>query len=101
MLVTFRTDAHGDVLMFGDIAVALLKMMGHTGTVPSAIQAADIPAAVARLRQALAAVPPQAPADADDADDAQDDTVSLAHRAVPLIELLTAAARAGEDVLWD
>lgn len=98
MLVTFRTDAHGDVVMFGDIAVALLKMMGHTGTVPSAIQAADIPAAVARLRQALAAAPPQVP---EEADDAQDDTVSLAHRAVPLIELLTAAARAGQDVLWD
>lgn len=98
MLVTFRTDAHGDVVMFGDIAVALLKMMGHTGTVPSAIQAADIPAAVARLRQALAAAPPQVP---EDTDDAQDDTVSLAHRAVPLIELLTAAARAGQDVLWD
>lgn len=98
MLVTFRTDAHGDVVMFGDIAVALLKMLGHTGTVPSAIQAADIPAAVARLRQALAAAPPQVP---EDADDPQDDTVSLAHRAVPLIELLTAAARAGQDVLWD
>lgn len=96
--MTFRTDAHGDVLMFGDIAVALLKMIGHTGTVPSAIQAADIPAAVARLRQALAAAPPQV---REDADDAQDDTVSLAHRAVPLIELLTAAARAGQDVMWD
>jgi hypothetical protein len=35
MLVTFSTKNHADVLMFGDIAIGLLKMMGHSGTVPS------------------------------------------------------------------
>jgi hypothetical protein len=41
MLVTFTTEAYADITMFGDVAVALLKMMGHSGTVPSAIRAED------------------------------------------------------------
>ena len=54
MLVKFRSDA-GDMTMFGDVAIELLKMMGHSGTVPSAMLAKDIPAAVDRLKHAVAA----------------------------------------------
>ena len=43
MLVTFRSNAWGNVTMFGDVAVTLLKMMGHSGTVPSTLLARDIP----------------------------------------------------------
>jgi len=32
--------------MFGDVALAMLKMMGHTATVPGAILAEDVPAAL-------------------------------------------------------
>ena len=49
MLVTFTTDDYGDVIMFGDVALAMLHMMGHTPTVPGAILAADVPAALGRL----------------------------------------------------
>ena len=55
MLVTFRTSAYANITMFGDVAVRLLKMMGHSGTVPSAIRADDVPAALERLKAALAA----------------------------------------------
>ena len=48
MLVTFTTDAFADITMFGDVGLALLKMMGHSGTVPSAILAADVPVALSR-----------------------------------------------------
>ena len=37
--------------MHGDAAVALLRAMGHSGTVPGAILAADLPEALASLRQ--------------------------------------------------
>lgn len=99
MLVTFDSDV-GGFSMFGDIAVTLLKMMGHSGTVPGAILAADIPAAVARLQQQLAGVP--RPADDEPADDnrKKEATVSLHTRAVPLIDLLERAAKRGKDVLW-
>ena len=88
--------------MFGEIAVQLLKMMGHSGTVPSALRAGDIPAALARLRQELAAIPEaearhSKPADNEDAEP----PVTLRTRALPLIELLSAAEQQECDVLWD
>lgn len=90
--------------MFGDVAVKLLKMMGHSGTVPSALLAADIPAAIARLEQGLAAAGPeqenrQSVLSGDDAADAPP-AVGLGLRAQPLIQLLSAAARQDCDVTW-
>jgi len=55
MLVTFRTSAYADITMFGTAAVSLLKLMGHSGTVPGALLAADIPDALERLQAAIAA----------------------------------------------
>jgi len=43
MLVTFTTKAYADITMFGDVAVAMLKMMGHSTTVPGAIVAEEVP----------------------------------------------------------
>lgn len=97
MLVTFTTDAYADITMFGKDALALLKMMGHSGTVPSAILAADVPAALSRLTAAVEASKAE-PTDEDK--DKDEPKVSLAHRALPLIELLTAAAKDGCDVMW-
>ncbi|MBK1618179.1 hypothetical protein CKO42_06925 [Lamprobacter modestohalophilus] len=103
MLITFKTKAYANITMFGDVAISLLKLMGHSGTVPSALMAEDVPGALARLKAAVEAHPeetlemPQAPAS--DGEDGQ--RVSLAHRALPLIELLTAAAAEHENVIWD
>ena len=103
MLVTFRTEAYADILMFGDIAVQLLKLMGHSGTVPGALVAEDVPAALERLRTAIAvhqATVPKAAEEVED-DDVDESPVDLAQRAFPLIEWLAAAAAAKCDVLWD
>ena len=97
MLVTFTTKAYADITMFGDVALVLLKMMGHSGTAPSAIRAADVPAALSRLEAAINATKATPPLEDKNADDAP---VSLAHRALPLIELLTAAAKENCDVMW-
>jgi hypothetical protein len=97
MLVTFTTDAYADITMFGDVAVALLKMTGHSGTVPSAILAADVPAALRRL---TAATEPTKAAPYVDGEEENEPRVSLSNRALPLIDLLTAAAQAGSDVMW-
>jgi len=97
MLVTFTTNAYADITMFGDVALAMLKMMGHSATVPGAILAADVPVALSRLTAAIdaeKASPPVAHRDADDS------VVSMAHRGLPLINLLTAAAKAESDVMW-
>jgi hypothetical protein len=96
MLVTFTTDASADITMFGDVALALLKMMGHSASVPGAILAADVPGALDRLNSAInvdKATPQVADKDADE-------TVSMANRALPLISLLTAAANEKSNVMW-
>lgn len=108
MLVTFRTKAYADITMFGDVAVRLLGLMGHSGVVPSAIAAEDVPEALRRLR---AAVGSQSAADVDtdfgnggqndDIDESGRVRVSLRLRALPLIELLEAAAREQVAVTWD
>jgi hypothetical protein len=99
MLVNFDSKV-GSFTMFGEPAVKLLKMMGHSGTVPSAILAKDIPAALDRLKAALAASPGSSPAEehADEKD--KEPKVSLEQRAFPLIDLLTRAAARGCDVMW-
>ena len=110
MLVTFRTKAYADITMFGDVAKQLLALMGHSGTIPSAIQAEDVPAALERLEAAMAQRRDADAAEAAEADAAEqerrrsgDDAprkVTLSQRAVPLIELLRAAAAKKTDVTW-
>ncbi len=97
MLVTFTTDAYADITMFGDVAQTLLKMMGHSGTVPSAILAEDVPAALSRLTAGIEAAKAAPSVEDEDEDEPQ---VSLSNRAWPLINLLTAAAKEGCDVMW-
>lgn len=103
MLVTFHTDAYPDITMFGEVATRLLKLMGHSGTVPSAIRAADVPAALASLEAAVTEMGTeplgQANPPREDEDRAQP-VISLAQRAFPLIELLKAAAANDDDVMW-
>jgi hypothetical protein len=98
MLVKFDSRV-GGFTMFGEVAVQLLKMMGHSGTVPSALLAQDIPRARARLEGALAASP-AASTEAGEDENGQP-KVSLRQRAHPLLDLLERAAKADCDVLWD
>jgi hypothetical protein len=98
MLITFSTPAYADITMFGDIARRLIRMMGHSGTVPSAILAEDVPDALDRLRRAVEKHGHEETGRGND-DDAQ--SVSLVHRALPLIKLLEAAAEQERDVMWD
>lgn len=100
MLVIFSSQASGNITMFGDIAVQLLKMMGHSGTVPSAILAKDVPAALAELEAALGAAEQQ-PEPEEPTDDLEETSfVSLSHRALPLIDLLKAAVKDESNVQW-
>ena len=99
MLVQFDSKS-GRFSMFDESAVPLLKMMGHSGTVPGAILAADIPPALDRLKAALAALP-ETPRAASEEQDEKEPPVSLRQRAFPLVELLERAARNGSDVVWD
>lgn len=99
MLVKFESKA-GTLMMFGDVAIPLLKLMGHTGTVPSAILPEDIPAALERLKAAVAGRPDAPAPGKGAAPDEGEVPVSLRQRAFPLIELLERAATLDCEVLW-
>ena len=101
MLIKFQSDV-GTLTMFDDVAVPLLKLMGHSGAVPSAIMPEDIPAALVKLKTAVAAQPDSPdPAAATRGDQEEGELpVSLKQRAFPLIELLERAAKRECEVVW-
>ena len=113
MLVTFRSPATESITMFGDAAQSLLKLMGATGRVPGALNAEDVPAALARLEseveslKATTAATAAAPATNEDAAADPDEegkaapAVPLVSRAVPLLSILKRAAAANEGIVWE
>lgn len=109
MLVKFSTG-FGQLVMQGEPAVALIRLGGHSGTVPSAVLAADLPAFRAKLRAGLelhgdqvSPVPPvREPGGAwDDEEDPRERPVKLRLRAVPLLDMLDTAVRQQSDLLWE
>ncbi|EIJ2229956.1 DUF1840 domain-containing protein [Vibrio parahaemolyticus] len=106
MLITFRCHSHSNVTMFGDIAIKMIKMMGHSGSVPGSISAQDIPDALSKLTSALSAknaaeenLPTDV--DVDEEEEQAEPAVSLGRRAFPLIELLKSAIKEECEVMWD
>lgn len=115
MLVTFHCKASGNIVMFGDVAKQMLKMMGQCENIPGVIEAEQVPAALAHLRQYIDRVHQlelaaqagteavAAPAPGDDELDAQEaePVISMATRALPLVEMLEAAEKEQCFVMWE
>lgn len=103
MLITFRSDAYENIVMFGDIAQHLLTIMGVSHSLPGAMTAEELPAALNRLQQNIAGEKngstflKQTRAN----DEENEPSVSLAHRALPLIKMLNAAIQHQCHVRWD
>lgn len=109
MLVRFSTR-HGQLLLLGESAVALLRLGGHSGSVPGAVLATDLPEFQRRLRAGLdaqgdspsPALPSQTQLAVDDGeDDDRPATITLAMRAVPFIDLVATALSRGTDLMWE
>lgn len=99
-MITFSTDRYSDISMFNDVAQQLLKAIGHSGTVPGAILAEDVPAALQRLTQAVQTnTEVNAVANEDDDND-ENVSVSLKTRALPLIALFESAQQNKSNVMW-
>jgi hypothetical protein len=102
MLVTFTCPVYADITMFGDVALELLRLMGHSGAVPGALDKEEVGPALQRLEAALDVRAVSQQEAESSADDEEGETVvGLARRAWPLIQLLRAAARAESYVMWD
>lgn len=99
MLITFKTRAYANITMLGDDGRKMLEMMAFGTSVPGAINAQDVPAALGNLKMALEKIPQQADP-AGDTDDEQP-AIGLHTRAVPLVELLQAAIEDETYVRWE
>jgi len=100
MLVRFKSNV-GGFTMFGDVAVTLLRMTGHSGSVPGAIPAEEIANALAALEARLEKVVDPAPQDGGGKDPDSEPPVPLARRAFPFLELMRKALHEECGVMWD
>lgn len=106
MLIIFSSNATGDITMFGDVAERMFELMGHSGTVPSAIAAKDVPAVLERLKAAIETQNSEGHDDdntdlgADTEEDENEPKVSISGRAFPLIQMLSRAAAENCSVMW-
>lgn len=102
MIVTFKSKASGDVIMFGDAAHALMKIMGKDPDPKGIITPEQLPGAIAALKAVIAENRSQGGPNEDEEADkpAMAQHVSLAQRAVPLLELLEWSLKKNTPVVW-
>lgn len=108
MIVIFQSQAAGDVMMFGDVAYKLMEIIGKEAASKGIVTVEQLPDAIARLKAAVsddkASHAGKQEEDLPAYEEAPDGTkrsyVSLARRAVPLIELLEWSLKKKLPVTW-
>lgn len=108
MLITFKSTASNDVLMFDTAAKDFLRCIGKAPDEATGIITVDqLPAAIDSVRAAIAAdkgKPLTAVADSGKAaageDDEHDERVGFGQRAVPMLELMERALAERAPVVW-
>lgn len=107
MLITFKSKAAADILMYEKHAKPLLDPLGKD-VKRGIITAEETPAAIASIEAEIAEEAARRAAEQAAAGEDEDEeqpsepakTVSLATRAYPLLEMLRAAHKQGSDVVW-
>ena len=102
MLVTFLSSETGELMMFAEVAGALLRAVGkETGKTGTFTRDEMLPAAQL-LRAAVARGEAAGSPAADDADSAGEAPVTLGPRAWPLIDMLERSSKGGPkaNIVW-
>ena len=111
MIVTFQSPASGDVIMFGDVAKRMMKLMGKDVTDKGIVTVEQLPDAIARLKAAIEEDKrqragkrdedlPQTEPDRSGGAQSSRPFVTLTQRAVPLLELLEWSLKKNKPVVW-
>lgn len=108
MLLTFKSAADADVIMFGDVAKKLVEILGKDPQDAKGIVTVEqLPGAIARLRAAIEAEKAGPGGQAQDEDEEEDPErrgmaapVNLAQRAWPLLSMLELSQKEGVPVTW-
>lgn len=99
-MIRFSNKSSADVWMLDEHGRRLLDIIGEDARAASGIIRCDeIPAALERLRNAIACEVPS-PSGEEDDEDAEVVQVDLRRRAYPLMEMLSLALKKRQDVLW-
>jgi hypothetical protein len=105
-MITFRSDAAADIMMFDDVAKRMMELLGREFTTRGIITVEQLPQAIARLRAAIAE---DRAAHAGEYDQPETEAapggakrayVGLAQRGVPLVEMFEYSLKAGKPVMW-
>jgi hypothetical protein len=102
-MITFQSDASGDVMMFDDIAHRMMDIMGKDRTGRGVITVEQMPDCIARLKAVIAEDRARArgkPQGEEEEETGVAARVSLAQRALPLVELLERSLQREKPVLW-
>lgn len=109
MLITFKSGASADVIMFGEPAKTLLGILGKDADDAKGIVTVEqLPDAIARLRTAIDEDRARHAGRTEDDEAADREAgrtgmaapVSLAQRAWPLLDMLEQSQRVGVPVVW-
>lgn len=102
-MVTFTTKSSPDIMYVNDIAQQLLRLMGHSGSVPGAVLPDDIPKYLENLERELnnhtnlhGQQASRTPLEGED----EETAISLSTRARPLIDLLISGLDHNDPVSW-
>jgi len=112
MLVTFKSKAAAEVLMYEDHAKRILDLL-HKDVKRGIITANEMPGAIARLEEEIAeskrhpvSEEVQRDIDSHHGENGEDneheptEVVTFSTRAYPLLEMMRAAQKDGKDVMW-
>lgn len=107
MLVTFKSKAAAEVIMYEEHAKRILDMLGKD-VEKGIIRVEETGDAIARIEQEIEEIRKQIQAEEAQRGEEQDEenerepvqTVSFSARAYPLLEMLRAANAAGQPVIW-
>jgi hypothetical protein len=111
MIVTFQSPASGDVIMFGDVAQRMMKLMGKDVTDKGIVTVEQLPEAIARLKAAIEEDKqqraglqeedlPRTEPDRSGGAQSSRPFVTLTQRAVPLLVLLEWSLKKKKPVVW-
>ena len=102
-MIVFRSEVGPDVMMFDEVGSRMLELMGKDKDAARGVVTVDqMPETIALLRSAVAAdkASHRGETQDDDGEGATPARVSLAQRALPLIELLEISLARKAPVLW-
>jgi hypothetical protein len=105
-MITFRSQAAGDVMMFDDVAKRMMDIMGKEVAARGVITVEQLPDAIVRLKAVIAEERARHAGEYDRPETEEvpgggkREYVGLAPRAVPLLQLLEYSLKDEKPVTW-